>query len=99
MLAGPAHTMVSASPAPSMLLGHVIAAAATTLALVYGERMLRALGRGIHRLLGRSATVAAPAPTPHRLRPAPSSRARAPRSIPVTALSRRGPPDFVSATL
>jgi hypothetical protein len=99
MVAGPAHSMVSALPEPPMLLGHVIAAAATTLALVHGERMLRAVGRGIHRLLARTVSGAAPAPAPRRVRPVPSSRTRSPRSTPLTALSRRGPPAFVSATL
>ena len=36
-----------------MLLGHALAAIATIVALYRGERMLRALGRGIRRLLGR----------------------------------------------
>jgi hypothetical protein len=99
MLAAPAHSMVSALPEPPMLLGHLIAAAATTLALFYGERMLRALGRGIHRLLARAETVVASATTLRRVRPVPSRRAYPLRSIPLTALSRRGPPVFVTATL
>lgn len=99
MLAAPAHSMVSAFPEPPMLLGHLIAAAATTLALIHGERMLRALGRGIHRLLSWAGTVVASATTLRRVRPAYSRRAHPVRSIPLTALSRRGPPVLVSATL
>lgn len=82
-------------PDGPMLLGHLLAAAATMLALYGGERMLRALGRGIHSVLRRTqepvtATVAVPrvawtAPLVH-----------APGLV-LSDLSRRGPPSLVIA--
>ncbi|WP_249354198.1 hypothetical protein [Microbacterium sp. 2FI] len=82
-------------PDPVMLAGHVLAAAATMLALYGGERMLRALGRGIRSVLGRSST---PALRPLTL---PSIPASAPPvhagAVLLSDASRRGPPAFVIA--
>lgn len=94
-----AHAAMALSPAPemamphldpTMLLAHAVAAIVTTVLLVRGERMLRAVARGIRRLLTRP-PIAAP-------------RIVRPRTVAVTApappiavlflstLSRRGPP-------
>lgn len=75
---------------PGMIAGHALAALITTVLLVWGERMLRGIGRGLRRLL--------------RLLPAhaPGSPSAPPRAVPVAlptlprvhlaSLSRRGPP-------
>ncbi len=76
-----------------MLVAHALAAAVTIVLLVHGERLARALGRGIRRLL---------TPVPARI-----SRSRAPRACgrarhtarrsrgrARTTLSLRGPPAF-----
>jgi len=84
-IAATAHLHVDAG----MLLAHLVAAAATIALLVRGEALLRALARGVRRLLPRVS-----------LRPLPTvslpMRAYAPR-LPGTdplfsAISRRGPP-------
>lgn len=83
-------------PDTPMLLAHALAAAVTVLGLYGGERMLRALGRGIRSLLSRADV--APRAFPTAL-PAPSfapSR-RAPRGVVLSDLSRRGPPLLVDA--
>jgi len=86
-----------ALPDAPMLVAHVLAASATVAGLCGGERMLRALGRGIRSVLAR-ARVIVPAPpvpalvTAERQRPAPAARTV------LSGLSRRGPPAFVTAT-
>lgn len=85
-------------PDAPMLIGHVLAAAATVVVLYGGERMLRALGRGIRSLFSR-ADVVAPLPSIPRL-VAPRARLTVPAARPtLSGLSRRGPPALVSATL
>lgn len=75
----------------AMIAGHAFAAVVTAVAVCHGERMLRAVARGIHSLL-RVAVVAPPTggwrapelphPTPRGLRP----------RLALADLSRRGPP-------
>ena len=89
-VAAPA-SAVAWSMGPLMLLSHGIAALLTVVALLHGERMLRAVARGILRLLRpRFETARASFPTPRAL------RREAARSIPspffTSELSRRGPP-------
>lgn len=85
-------------PDGGMLVGHLIAAAATLFVLYHGERMLRALGRGIRSLFSR-AHAGGPLPSVPRLITAPA------RVTPLTSrallsdLSRRGPPALVPAAL
>lgn len=81
---------------PAMLAAHVIAAVATVLALVNGERMLRALGRGIRSVFARVDAVAAPPAAP-RFVAAPPHAARAAAAVVLSDLSRRGPPSSVAA--
>lgn len=95
---GPLLLPAVASPAGThaidvpMLLGHALAAVATVLLLLHGERLARGLGRGIRRLLTPvPARIALPrAPrlptcTAHRT---PTTR------LCRTTLSLRGPPAF-----
>ena len=83
-------------PDGGMLVGHLIAAAATLFALYHGERMLRALGSGIRSLIRRAGVpvlVAAPF-----VRSAPGVVAlRRPAGVVLSDVSRRGPPSFVLA--
>lgn len=83
-------------PDGGMLVGHLIAAAATLFVLYHGERMLRALGRGIRSLIRRAGVpvlVAAPF-----VRSAPGVVAlRRPAGVVLSDVSRRGPPSFVLA--
>lgn len=83
-------------PDAPMLAGHVVAAVATVLALFCGERMLRALGRGVRSLLSRAPDVA-PLPDAPRFIAAPSFTARAVTVAVLSDLSRRGPPSVVTA--
>jgi hypothetical protein len=75
-----------------MLVAHVAAAALTTVLLCHGERLLRALARGMRRLLAPVtarplALAAVPAtPTPRR--------ERAVRPAFLSVQPRRGPPAF-----
>lgn len=85
-------------PDAPMLLGHAVAAAATMLALYYGERMLRALGRGIRSLLRRGGDSVVLPVALLRISAGPAAVAR--RTGPVLSdLSRRGPPSSVIAVL
>ncbi len=84
-------------PDAPMLLGHVVAAAATVVLLYAGERMLRALGRGIRSVLRRAADIA-PRPTV-RVRLLLVAAVTAARGVRLSDLSRRGPPSFVTAAL
>lgn len=83
-------------PDAPMLAGHVVAAVATVVALFCGERMLRALGRGVRSLLSRVPAVA-PLPGAPRFLAAPSFTARAVVVAVLSDLSRRGPPPVVTA--
>lgn len=92
---GLAVTLVPDAP---MLLAHALAAVATLLGLYGGERMLRALGRGIRSVLQRAAVA------PHAprvvVRRAVAGLAVAPsRGVVLSDLSRRGPPSFVDAVV
>ncbi len=83
-------------PDGAMLTGHLLAAAATLVVLYYGERMLRALGRGIRSLLRRAdAPVRVVVPFVGSL-PAPVVLPRA-VGVALSDVSRRGPPSSVLA--
>ncbi|MGA7148271.1 MAG: hypothetical protein WBX17_07275 [Microbacterium sp.] len=84
-------------PDAPMLLGHLVAAAATVVLLYAGERMLRALGRGIRSVLRRAADIA-PRPIV-RVRLLLVGAVAAARGVLLSDLSRRGPPSFVIAAL
>jgi glucan phosphoethanolaminetransferase (alkaline phosphatase superfamily) len=75
---------------PAMLLAHLVAAAATVLLLHRGESLLRALGRGVRRLLP---SIATPAPLPAHPAAivAPAARV-APSLLFASDRTRRGPP-------
>ncbi|WP_345802036.1 hypothetical protein AAIB33_02725 [Microbacterium sp. AZCO] len=78
-------------PDPLMLLGHAVAAAVTVAALYRGERMLRALARGILRLV--RLRLEAPRPwLPRSLAPARVIVAAARTASFSSEISRRGPP-------
>lgn len=86
---------VPASPPldPAMIAGHLAAALVTIVAVRRGEQLLRALGRGILRLVARAAvTLPVPLALPSLL-PARSAVAT-PRAHLHCSLSRRGPPAF-----
>ncbi|GAA5211248.1 hypothetical protein [Microbacterium kyungheense] len=85
-----------ALPDTAMLLAHVLAAVATVAGLYGGERMLRALGRGIRSLLAR-VRVAPPPPSPALVAAQGERRIRPARTA-LSGVSRRGPPAFVTAT-
>ena len=84
-------------PDAPMLFGHIVAAAATVVVLYTGERMLRALGRGIRSVLRRAADLA-PLPIV-RVRLRPLATLAVARRVLLSDLSRRGPPSFVIAAL
>lgn len=81
-------------PDAPMLVAHVLAAAITTLALVRGERMLRALGRGIRALFAPMAGVVPPVVAPPRIA-AVVRVPGAPGRVVLSDLAPRGPPAFV----
>ncbi|MFC8680867.1 hypothetical protein ACFT30_05045 [Microbacterium ureisolvens] len=82
-----------ALPDAPMLLAHVLAAALTVFALHGGERMLRALGRGIRSLFSRARVAPLPSlPRPVAVGAAPRHVAA---RIVLSDLSRRGPPVLV----
>ena len=83
-------------PDGPMLAGHLLAAAATMLALYSGERMLRALGRGIRSLLRRAAAPPTLPVASVRTVPGAVVAARA-AGVVLSDLSRRGPPSSVIA--
>jgi len=72
----------------------VLAAIATVAALYGGERMLRALGRGIRSLFSRARAIA-PRPTMPRFVPAPAGSALVAARVVLSDVSRRGPPALV----
>ncbi len=85
-------------PDAPMLLAHALAAIATLCGLYGGERMLRALGRGVRSVLQRAVVVLrAPRSAPRHvgagLALVPSLR------VVLSDLSRRGPPSLVDAVL
>ncbi|NLP83752.1 hypothetical protein HF576_07825 [Microbacterium sp. CFH 90308] len=88
-------TSAAVLPDGPMTVGHVLAAIATVLALYFGERMLRALGRGIRSLFARARAIAPRPPVPRLVAtvPRPLPRLR----IVLSGLSRRGPPSLVFA--
>lgn len=83
-------------PDAPMMAGHLLAAAATVLALYSGERMLRALGRGIRSLLSRAQSFA-PRPAVPLLVAARTSPDPHPAGFIFSGISRRGPPAVVAA--
>ena len=89
-------TVAGVLPDGRMIAGHVVAAAATILALYCGERMLRALGRGIHLVLRRAAVRAAVPVRAVRVA-AQGLRVTPARGVVLSDVSRRGPPSSVLA--
>ncbi|MCW3493946.1 hypothetical protein [Microbacterium sp. SSM24] len=89
---------VALVPDAPMLLAHALAAVATLLGLYGGERMLRALGRGIRSVVQRSDVVPLAPRTVVRSALAHFSLAPA-RGVVLSDLSRRGPPSFVDAVV
>ena len=81
-------------PDAPMFAAHVLAAIATVAALYGGERMLRALGRGIRSLFSRARAIA-PRPTMPRFVPVPAGPAVVAARIVLSDVSRRGPPALV----
>ncbi|MCP2637360.1 hypothetical protein K0817_012415 [Microbacterium sp. HD4P20] len=88
-------TATAVLPDGPMTTGHLLAAIATMLALYVGERMLRALGRGIRSLFSRARAIAPRPPVPRLVSRVaqPLRRLR----IALSGLSRRGPPSLVFA--
>ncbi|MGX1701415.1 hypothetical protein [Microbacterium sp. NPDC055357] len=86
----------SVAPDVAMLIAHVAAAIFTVALLHRGERMLRALGRGIARLVALPSEVVIPSWPAVRTRAA--RRRVAPlRRLLTDVVSRRGPPAVVTA--
>lgn len=81
-----------------MLAAHVLAAIATVVALVSGERMLRALGRGIRSMFSRLDAVTPPASSAPRVGTMPPPTTHVAGRLVLSDLSRRGPPRSVAAT-
>lgn len=96
-LSGGGLAAVAAPDAP-MLLAHALAAVATLSGLYGGERMLRALGRGIRSILQR-ADVAPRAPHAPVRRSADLPASAPLRGVVLSDLSRRGPPSLVDAVV
>lgn len=76
---------------PMMTAAHVLAAIATVWGLHAGERMLRALGRGIRSMLSRADVVLPHPAVPLLVAATATARPRAARIV-LAGLSRRGPP-------
>ncbi len=81
-------------PDAPMLAGHLLAAIATVAALYGGERMLRALGRGIRSLFTHARDLAPRPPMPRLVVP-DTAPVRAALATALSDLSRRGPPAVV----
>lgn len=81
-------------PDAPMLAAHVLAAVTTAAALHAGERMLRALGRGIRSVFARLGGIATRTAPPRLVAASAGLRSAAPRVV-LSDLSRRGPPAFV----
>lgn len=101
---GHTHGVVALSPIataptlvvdPRMIAGHVVAALVTVAVLHRGERMLRALGRGILRLF--RPVLGAPAPRRRIVLVATTGRIAVAASVLFSDLSRRGPPVVAAA--
>jgi hypothetical protein len=97
-MAGHAAHMTMMHPGPGMhsadspmILAHIAAAVVTIVVLHHAERMLRALGRGIRRLLPHI-VLAAPRPAVRRPAVPPSAVTLPPAAVLAAGLSRRGPP-------
>jgi hypothetical protein len=88
-------TAAAVLPDGPMTAGHVVAAIATVLALYFGERMLRALGRGIRSLFSRARAIAPRPPVPRLVATVP--RPLRQQRVVLSGLSRRGPPSLVLA--
>ncbi len=81
------------APDAPMTAMHVAAAVSTVFVLYAGERMLRALARGIRLVFARIDAVVAP--LANRVPSATTTPVAAPSSfLPLSSLSRRGPPVF-----
>lgn len=93
-----AGTAAAVVPSVPMLLAHALAAVATVFGVYGGERMLRALARGIRSVLRRAEVALR---SPHTLlRRVVGALASAPApGVVLSDLSRRGPPSFVDAVL
>jgi len=74
---------------PGMIAAHLVAAAATVLLLAHGERLVRAIARGLRRVLSRALPVLPPPAVPAALADAPTTPVAA---VFLSVLSRRGPP-------
>ncbi|MBD3943390.1 hypothetical protein IF188_16995 [Microbacterium sp. NEAU-LLC] len=85
-----------ALPDAPMLVAHVLAAIATVAGLYGGERMLRALGRGIRSILARARVLGTLPAVPRRLASHRVQVTRPAQAV-LSGLSRRGPPVFVIA--
>ncbi|GAA5096586.1 hypothetical protein GCM10025760_30130 [Microbacterium yannicii] len=81
-------------PDAPMLAAHALAALATVAGLHSGERMLRALGRGIRSVFARSHAIAPRASRPRVVVPSSRPSLGALRIV-LSDASRRGPPAFV----
>jgi hypothetical protein len=88
------HLSAVVLPDAPMLAAHVLAAFATVVALHRGERMLRALGRGIRSMFTRVRGIAPRAPMPRLVTLQTRPSGGAPRVV-LSDASRRGPPAFV----
>jgi hypothetical protein len=88
------HLSAVVLPDAPMLAAHALAAFATLVALQSGERMLRALGRGIRSVFTRARGIAPRAPMPRLVTPQTRPSGGAPRVV-LSDASRRGPPAFV----
>lgn len=80
----------TAAMTTTMMIGHVLAAVTTIVLLAFGERMLKAIARGIRQLLPLLPTPAAPRPAV-RAAASASRTAVSPASF-LTSVTRRGPP-------
>lgn len=87
----------SVIPDPGMAVAHVFAAVLTIAVLHRGEQALRAIARGVRRVLGRP-TVQTSNPFVTRPVRLPARAVAVPRPLRfTTVVSRRGPPTFVTA--
>ena len=97
-LSGGGALAASVVPDEAMLAGHLVASAVTVIALIRGERMLRALGRGIRSLFSQLSAIA-PRPAVADAIRTPTRVTRVFGRVVLSGLSRRGPPTLVTAAL
>jgi len=83
-------------PAAPMLLAHLLAAALSVIALHRGERMLRALGRGIRRLIRLGVDLVPPLHA-DSAQPRPANPRPVVRPVLLSDVTRRGPPALLAA--